>query len=124
LSACGGGPADTGRATSARLFDLSAVNAELADVGDHVAVMPGDVAEREDGLVADHLPVGGVERAAVLRGEGALSVSDRVGLELEVGGGLADEVGAIGPVRSVVLRVREGDVGGCRCPFRRSDLRS
>jgi hypothetical protein len=50
--------------------------------------MPGDVAEREDGLVADHLPVGGVERAAVLLGEGALSVSDRVGLELEVGGGL------------------------------------
>src|SRR5262249_29292107 len=48
----------------------SAGDAELLRARHRDAVVPGEVALSEDGLMADHLPVWGVERAPILLGEG------------------------------------------------------
>jgi len=105
------GPYLTGRLRGVR---LGAGDAELAGVGDHglKIVVPSEVDEREHGLIAEHLPVSGVERSAVLLGHRELSIADGVGVELGVGGGVADQVAAVRIVHVVVQRVHFADVLG------------
>jgi hypothetical protein len=67
---------------------LAAGDPHLERAGYHGAVVPGDVALREDGAVADYLPIRGVDGGAVLLGEAELCFAAVFGPSMMRGDGI------------------------------------